>query len=56
MVDSFIDLVVIDINDMNSIKKVNRTIDIFPKRQQYYFDNICSFDLDKGILLGENND
>ena len=57
MVDSFIDLVVIDINDISNIKEVNRTTDIFPKRvQPYYYDNICGFDLDKGVLLGVNND
>jgi len=56
MVDSFMDLVVIDLNDMNNIREVNRTIDIFPKEQQPYFDNICGFDLDNGILLGVSND
>lgn len=56
MVDSYMDLVIIDINDMNNIKEVNRTIDIFSKPQPSYYDNICGFDLDNGILVGENND
>ena len=56
MADSFMDLVVIDINDINNIREVNRTLDIFPKEQQPYFYNVCGFDLDKGILLGVNND
>ena len=57
MVDSFTDLVVIDIHDMNNIKEVNRTINIFSKGDQpYYWNNICGFDLDKGVILGVDND
>ncbi len=57
MVDSFMDLVVIDIHDMNNIKEVNRTINIFSKGDQpYYWNNICGFDLDKGVILGVDND
>ena len=57
MVDSFTDLVVIDIHDMNNIKEVNRTINIFSKGDQpYYWNNICGFDLDKGVIVGVDND
>ena len=57
MVDSFMDLVVIDIHDMNNIKEVNRTTDIFPKGYHpYSWNNICGFDLDKGVILGVDND
>jgi hypothetical protein len=55
IVDSFMDLVVIDINNMNNIKEVNRTIDIFPYTSQQYTGS-CEFDLTKGLLVGENND
>jgi hypothetical protein len=55
MVDSFMDLVVIDINNMNNIKEVNRSIDIFPYNPQHYYGS-CAFDLTKGILVGENDD
>ena len=55
MVDSFMDLVVIDINNMDNIQEVNRTIDIFPYNPQNYYGS-CEFDLTKGLLVGENND
>ena len=53
MVDSLVDLVVIDINDLNNIKEVNRMVNIFPKSQENnYYGNSCGFDLDKGLLVG----
>jgi hypothetical protein len=61
LVDSFMDLVVIDINDMTNIREVNRTKDIFPFNylEPDFFEytvNECGFDLDKGIIIGEDDD
>ena len=59
MVDSFMDLVVIDINDLANIKEVSRQKDIFPTYQRVYdygYYNGCEFDFEKGILLGEHDD
>ena len=55
MADSLMDLVVIDINDMDNIREVNRTKGIFPYTPQYYY-NECNFDLEKGLLTGERYD
>lgn len=56
--DSFMDLVVIDINNLDEIKEVNRTQDIFPYDPYQVvgnaFDNYgCNFDTSKGVLVGE---
>ncbi|HIM93803.1 MAG TPA: hypothetical protein EYM49_02035 [Campylobacterales bacterium] len=56
LADSFMDLVVIDINDMDNIREVNRTIDIFPYNRQDYYGGSCNFDFTKGFLLGDNHD
>ena len=56
MVDSFMDLVVIDINEMNNIREVNRMVDIFPHKKQSYYGNSCEFDLEKGLLVGVSDD
>lgn len=57
--DSFMDLIVIDIRDLENIQEVNRTTDIFPYDQyqviagQYdYYD--CA-NTDKGIITGVKN-
>lgn len=64
LVDSFMDLVVIDINNRENIQEVNRTKDIFPHdrysiNQDSLFDRGyygCNFDLEKGLIIGVDND
>lgn len=56
-VDSYMDLVVIDINNLEKIKEVNRTIDTFSydpyqsSDSEFYYDENCNFDRSKGIIL-----
>ena len=54
MVDSFMDLVTIDINDLEKIKEVNRTKNIFAYEAPYNYG--CNFDLTKGLLVGEGDE
>jgi len=49
--DSFIDLVVFDISDINNIKLVNRLKDVFP----YYFDIPKNTEVDWQALNSQNN-
>jgi len=56
-VDSYMDLVVMDIHDLNQIKEVSRTNDTFTYdpyqssgSEPYYYDD-CNFDTTKGIVL-----
>ena len=49
--DSFIDLVVFDISDINNIKLVNRLKDVFP----YYFDIPKNTEVDWQSLNSQNN-
>lgn len=53
MADSFMDLVVLDINDLEHIKEVNRTINIFPYEKRY---GPCDFNSDKGLVTGGYDD
>ena len=56
-VDSFMDLVVIDINDLDNIREVNRTKDIFPYQPwNYDAEYQCGYDLSKGVIIGGDND
>lgn len=61
--DSFMDLVIIDINNIKDIKEVNRKEDIFPYDEYQLFDDYssyqfdkCGLDLDKGIVVGVDNE
>ena len=56
-VDSYMDLIVIDINNLENIKEVNRTINTFTydpyqstDSEPYYYAE-CNFDTSKGIIL-----
>lgn len=54
--DSYRDLVVIDLNDEDNIKEVNRTIDIFNyTHEESFFENFCDFNLSNGVILGGKN-
>jgi len=56
MVDSLMDLVVMDINDMDNIREVNRTENIFPIASPHPYYGSCEFDLTKGLVIGEGNE
>jgi len=49
--DSFMDLLVFDIRDINNIIKISRKKDIFPSDSSFYYDRSCGFDKDKGIIV-----
>ena len=57
--DSFMDLIVLDIRDINSITKISRKEDIFPidyyqaipSNDDAFYDRSCGFDKDKGIIV-----
>jgi len=56
-IDSYMDLVVININDLNNIKEVNRAKDTFTydANQNFngrYYSDSCNFDITKGLLVG----
>ncbi len=59
-VDSFIDLVILDIRDINNIKVVNRKEEVFPYdafqvlSQDELNENRCyrSYDKDRGVVVG----
>jgi len=59
--DSYMDLVVIDIHDLENIKEVNRTIDIFTYdpyqsvNDESYFYGQCNFDTSKGVIVRGDN-
>lgn len=61
--DSFMDLLVVDINNIEKIEVVSRKEDIFPYDEyqmldyydDYQFDG-CGLDLEKGILVGVDNE
>jgi len=57
--DSCMDMIVIDINDLNNIKVLQRKLDVFNYDNVNNTDNInnnlsdyCGYDLDKGIVIG----
>lgn len=55
--DSYMDLVVMDINDLSNIREVNRTNDTFTyyENQNFngnYYYNDCNFDTSKGVIVG----
>jgi len=57
-VDSYMDLVVIDINNLDNIKEVNRTVDIFPYDPYQMINGLsyeCGYDTTKGVLVGGAN-
>jgi len=56
--DSFMDMLVFDIRDLDNIQEVNRTIDVFPYdayqmigESDINFED-CHFDLGKGVVVG----
>lgn len=58
--DSFMDLLVFDIRDINNIIKISRKEDIFPidyyqaissNDYSFYYDSSCGFDKDRGIIV-----
>jgi len=58
--DSFMDLVVFDIKDINNTIKISRKEDIFPidyyqsispSDYSFYYDRSCGFDKDRGIIV-----
>lgn len=54
-VDSYKDLVVLDIRDENNISEVSRTQDMFPVNLYTDYNDLsyrCDFDLSKGIIQG----
>ncbi|NEW60890.1 hypothetical protein GSY74_06300 [Sulfurovum sp. bin170] len=62
-VDSFMDLLVFDINNIEEIKETSRKEDIFAYDRYQMFDfydeyqlESCGFDLEKGVLIGVNNE
>lgn len=55
--DSYMDLVVLDVRDLSKIKEVNRKNSTFiydPYQSDFYRFNRCDFDVSKGIIVGEN--
>ncbi|HHD82469.1 MAG TPA: hypothetical protein ENK82_08085 [Campylobacterales bacterium] len=60
-VDSYMDLVVIDIKDIENIKEVNRKTDTFTydpyqsANGESYFYGQCDFDTTKGVIVGGDN-
>ena len=56
--DSYMDLVVMDIRDLDNIKEVNRTNSTFTYNPyqnfdgSYYYHHGCDFDTTKGVVVG----
>ncbi|MEA3228373.1 MAG: hypothetical protein U9P38_04790 [Campylobacterota bacterium] len=52
-VDSFMDLVIIDIRDINKIKEIQRKKDLFVYDEFIDYDIIdeCGYDIDSGVII-----
>jgi len=56
-VDSYMDLLVLDISNIEKIKLVTRQNDTFSYEESSgFYGNDCGYDLSKGVLLGESDE
>ena len=55
--DSFIDLVVFDIRDINNIKEIKRAKNVFSSdtsafNDSYFLQDECNYDMNNGVVIG----